>query len=334
MEFEWPALLLLLLLAPVLVLVYLRAQRRRQQMAARFASLGVAATGAGWRRHIPPGLFLLGLVCLLVASARPHTTVSLPRREGTVILAFDVSGSMSAEDMQPNRMEAAKAAVLDFVERQPESILVGVVAFSDSGFSVQHPTNDKAEILAAINRMKPQRGTALGSGILASLNTITSGNAANWVAPKVFSNLTPEPTATPTPMPPGVYQPAVIILLTDGDNNQDPDPQEVAQFSAERGVRIYTIGIGSEAGATVTVNGFTVHTELNADLLRAIAETTDGKYFQAQTEEDLHKIYETITPQFVVKPENTEVTALFAAGGLLIFLLAGIFSLVWFSRLP
>ena len=231
-------------------------------------------------------------------------------------------------------MEAAKAAVQDFVERQPASILVGVVAFSDSGFSVQRPTNDKAEILAAVHRMTPQRGTALGSGIIASLNTITSGNAANWVPPKVFSNLTPEPTPSPTPMPAGIYQPAVIILLTDGDNNQNPDPLQVAQVSAERGVRIFTIGIGSEAGATVTVNGFSVHTELNAELLKAIAETTDGEYFQAQTEEDLHKIYEAINPQFVIKPEKTEVTALFAAVGLLVFLFAGILSLVWFGRLP
>ncbi len=335
-EFIWPAMLLLLLFIPLLIALYVRNQRRRRQIIASFHQYGLAAPKkmGGLRSVIVPVFFLLGLTGLLVAAARPQTQVSLPRREGTIILAFDVSGSMSADDIKPTRMEAAKAAVRDFVDRQPNTIQIGVVAFSDSGFSVQRPTNNKDDILAAINRLTPQRGTSLGNGITASLNTIASGNAANWTQPKVFTNLTPTPTVTPTPVPQGTHIPAVIILLTDGDNNENPDPNLVAQASSDRGVRIFTIGVGSETGSTVKVNGFTVHTQLNADLLKAISAATDGQYYNAQSEKDLQTIYESINPQFVIKPEKTEVTALIAGASLLVFLLAGVVSLFWFGRLP
>ena len=334
MEFTWPFLLVLLSIVPILLFVYWRIQRKRVQAAVQFTRLGFGRQNPGWRRHAAPLLILLGVTGLLLTAARPHTIVSQPRLEGTIILAFDVSGSMSADDLKPTRMEAAKAAVSEFVERQPAGILIGVVAFSDSGLSVQRPTNDKAEIQAAIARLTPQRGTSLGSGIIASLNTISSGNATNWVQPNVYSNLTPEPTATPTPMPPGVYAPAVIILLSDGDNNANPDPVLAALGSQEKGVRIYTVGIGSEEGATIQVNGFTVHTQLNAELLQSLAKITGGEYFNAQSEEELKAIYDSIDLQWVVKPEKTEVTALFAAASLLVFLLAGWLSLIWFGRVP
>ena len=180
MSFIWPAMLLLLLLIPLCIVLYVRLQRRRRRFAASYGNLGLmqAAAGAaqrrslGARRHIPPALFLVGLTILMIALARPQTVVSLPREEGTVILAFDVSGSMAADDLKPTRMEAAKAAARDFVQRQPRSVQIGVVAFSDSGFAVQVPTNDQEAILASINRLTPQRGTLLGQGILASLKTI------------------------------------------------------------------------------------------------------------------------------------------------------------------
>jgi Ca-activated chloride channel family protein len=139
MSFIWPAMLLSLLVIPLLVLLYLRMQRRRQQMLARYGSLGMmqaAGRPLGQRRHLPPLLLLIGVTILLLALARPEAVVSLPRLEGDVILAFDVSGSMAAEDLTPNRMEAAKTAARAFVERQPASVRVGIVAFSDSGFSV------------------------------------------------------------------------------------------------------------------------------------------------------------------------------------------------------
>ena len=334
MSFIWPMMLLFLLLIPLFVVLYLRMQQRRRQLAARYGTLGQLREGAGRplgrRRHIPPALFLAGLAILLIALARPQTVVSLPRLEGTVILAFDVSGSMAADDLEPTRMEAAKTAALAFVNRQPASVKIGVVAFSDSGFAVQPPTNDQETIIAAINRLAPERGTSLGQGILVALDTIFVEEEET----RLYSNLTPTPTAEPAPVPPGTYTSAAIVLLTDGENTAPPDPFEAAQHVADRGVRIYPIGIGSAAGTTLEVEGFSVHTQLDEPTLQQIAQLTDGVYYNAANEEDLRSIYENLTPEFVVKPETMEVTSLFAGASLLVLLTGGLFSLAWFSRLP
>ena len=338
MSFIWPLLLWSLLLLPLFVLLYLRLQRRRRGLAARYGSLGLAREAAGpggrltgWRRHLPPALFLLALALLLTALARPQAVVSLPRAEGTVILAFDVSGSMAADDLKPSRMEAAKAAARDFVQRQPPTVQIGVVAFSDGGLAVQAPTDDQAAILAAIERLAPARGTSLANGILASLTTIATGGSQS---PRFYSNLTPVPTPTPTPVPKGTYTPAAIVLLTDGDNNIPPNPLAAAQLAADRGVRIYTVGIGSAAGTTLHVEGFNVHTRLDEAMLRQIAQLTDGAYYNAGDEEDLRAIYQNLVSQLVVKPERTEVTSMFAGAGLLVLLIGGACSLLWFGRLP
>jgi Ca-activated chloride channel family protein len=335
MTFIWPAMLLSLVLVPLGVVLYIILQRRRRRFAARYSHLGLiqgtTGRGSGVHRHIPPALFLAGLTILMVALARPQTVVSLPKVEGTVILAFDDSGSMAADDLKPTRMEAAKTAARDFVQRQPLSVQIGVVAFSDSGFTVQVPTNDREALLAAINRLAPQRGTSLANGILASLNTIAAGTGQ---APLLYSNLAPTPQATPTPVPKGTYTSAVIVLLTDGENNESPDPLAAAQTAADRGVRIYTVGIGSAAGTTLHVNGFTVHTQLDEALLKQISQLTDGTYYNAENEQDLRTIYDNLNPQLVIKPEKTEVTSVFAGTSILVLLIGGIFSLLWFSRLP
>jgi Ca-activated chloride channel family protein len=335
MSFIWPVMLILLLLIPLCVVLYVRLQRRRRRLAASYGSLGLVQAAAGRqlgvRRHIPPALFLAGLTILIMALARPQTVVSVPRVEGTVILAFDVSGSMAAEDLQPNRMEAAKVAARAFVEQQPRSVRIGVLAFSDSGLAVQAPTNDQAAILAAINRLSPQRGTSLGQGILASLNTIAAANAP---PPRIYSNLTPTPAASPTPVPEGTYTSAAIVLLTDGENNENPDPLQAAQLAAERGVRIYTVGIGSAAGTTLHVNGFTVHTALDEAMLQHVAQLTEGAYYNAESQQDLRAIYENLGLQLVIKPEDTEVTALFAGASMLILLIGGVCSMLWLSRVP
>jgi len=335
MTFIWPAMLLFLVLVPLFVVLYIMLQRRRQQFAARYGRLGFVqgamGSGPGMQRHIPPALFLAGLTTLMVALARPQTVVSLPKEEGTVILAFDDSGSMAADDLKPTRMEAAKTAARDFVQRQPLSVQIGVVAFSDSGFTVQVPTNDQAAILAAINRLTPQRGTSLANGILASLNTIAVGAGQ---ASHLYSNLTPAPTLTPTPVPQGMYTSAVIVLLTDGENNESPDPLAAAQTAADRGVRIYTVGIGSTAGTTLHVNGFAVHTQLDEATLQKISQLTGGAYYNAENEQDLRTIYDKLDTQLVIKPEKTEVTSLFAGASILVLLIGGVFSLLWFSHLP
>jgi len=285
----------------------------------------------GFRRHIPPALFLTGLLLLMLALARPETVVSLPRVQGTVILAFDVSGSMAADDFEPTRMEAAKEAARAFVEQQPPGVLLGVVAFSDSGFVVQAPTSDQEAILATINRLTPQSGTSLANGIFASLNTIA---ADAGTAPRRYSNLTPMPTPTPTPVPEGSYTPAVIVMLTDGENNESPDPLAAAQAAADRGVRIHTVGIGSAEGTILPIDGFMIHTQLDEAMLKQISELTDGTYYNAENEEDLQEIYGNLDPQLMVKPEKMEVTSVFAGVSTLVLLAGGAFSLLWLSRLP
>ncbi len=340
MSFIWPAMFILLLLIPLCVLWYIGHLRRRQRLAANYASFGLGQqTGGrrpGARRHIPIIFFLLGLTILIVALARPQTVVSLPRIEGTVILAFDVSGSMAADDMQPTRMEAAKVAARDFIEQQPPEVQIGVVSFSDSGFTVQAPTNDQGPVLAAINRLTPQRGTSLAYGILTSLKAIQIAETAQ--KPQFYSNVTPtpegEPAPTPTPVPPGTHTSSVIVLLTDGENNTSPDPLAAAQTAADQGVRIYTVGIGSAAGSILHIEGLTIRSRLNEDLLRQIAQITDGSYYNATTAQDLQAIYHNLDPQLVIKPEKTEVTSLFAGIGILVLLIGAVLSLIWFSRLP
>jgi Ca-activated chloride channel family protein len=327
--------LIWLLLIPPFVVLYLRMQQRRRRLAASYGSFGLVQGAAGrqigLRRHLPPALFLAGLTILMLALARPQTVVSLPRVEGTILLAFDVSGSMAADDMQPTRMEAAKAAARDFVERQPPSVQIGVVAFSDSGFAVQTPTNDQEAILASINRLTPTRGTSLANGILASLNAIAADVGQ---APLLYSDLTPAPTATPTSVPQGTYTSAVIVLLTDGENTVSPDPLAAAQAAAERGVRIYTVGVGTAAGTLLHIDGFTVHTQLDEAMLQQISQLTEGVYYNAENEQDLHTIYDNLDPQLVIKPEKMEVTSIFAGASILVLLIGGAFSLLWFSRLP
>jgi Ca-activated chloride channel family protein len=336
MTFIWPTMLLFaLVLIPLLIAFYLVLQQRRRRFTEKYGNLGLVQSSAGGRmgarRHIPPILFLVSLSILMLALARPQTEISLPRIEGTVILAFDVSGSMGANDLQPTRMEAAKAAARDFVQKQPPSVQIGIIAFSDSGFSVQPPTNDQTAILASIDRLTPQRGTSLANGILASLDTIAALGQQN---PHFYTALTPGPTPTPIPVPQGAYKSAVIVLLTDGENNENPDPLAAAQAAAKAGVRIYTVGIGSAAGVNLHVNGFTVHTKLDEATLQQIAQITGGTYYNADSKEALLKIYDNLDPQLVIKPEKTEVTSIFAGASALVLVIAGLFSLLWFSRLP
>jgi Ca-activated chloride channel family protein len=336
MSFIWPWMLVLVVFIPLAAALYWLLQWQRRRRMSRYGStlLGQATGGRqmGWRRHIPAALFLVGLTVLTVALARPQAVVSVPRIEGTVILAFDVSGSMAATDIKPTRMDAAKAAALAFVQNQPATVQVGIVAFSDSGFTIQPPTNDQNALAQAINRLTPQRGTAIGQGIAASLTAIT--NAQNADQTHFYSNATPQPTATPQPVAPGSKGSTVVVLLTDGENNERPDPLAAAQAAADSGIRIYTVGLGSPQGTELKVNGFTVHTQLNEALLQQIAEVTAGAYYNAQSAQDLQAVYNHLDAQLIVKPEKMEITSLFAGASLLVMLMGGVLSLWWFSRLP
>jgi Ca-activated chloride channel homolog len=327
--------LLSVALVPLGILLYRALEgRRRRAMVQGGLGLGQGTVRRplGARARIPAVLFVIGLTVLMIALARPQAALNLPRQEGTVILAFDVSGSMAADDLKPTRMEAAKAATQDFVERQPPGVIVGVVAFSDAGLSVQAPTNDQATVLAAIRRLTPERGTSLGQGIVASLNTIAT--AENGPATDYYSNRSPAPTASPAPVPPGSHTSAVIVLLTDGENTQPPDPLAAAQIAADRGVRVYTVGIGSAAGTTLDIDGFKVHTQLDASTLQRISEMTGGTYYAAEDEPGLHKVYDDLDTRLVVKPQMIEVTSLFAGASVLLLAVGGVCSLAWLGRLP
>ena len=337
MSFIWAPMLLLLSAIPLAVALYVVRESARQRRAETYG-LPVAAGDAvpggpsRFRRRIPAAFILAGFTILVVAMARPQSVVGVPRIEGTVILSFDVSGSMAATDLAPTRMDAAQAAARAFVERQTPSVRIGVVAFSDSGFSVQLPTSDQTLVLAAINRLAPERGTSIGRGIMTSLTTIAAADADP--AAGYYTSRSPNPTALPAPMPTGTYASAAIILLSDGENNVQPDPLQAAAAAADAGVRIYTVGIGSTAGSTIEVQGFKVHSQLDEPMLRQIAGITHGNYYSAASADELKSIYDTIDTRLVIRSETMEVTSLFAGAGILVLLVGGMASLLWLGRLP
>jgi len=329
MTFLWPALLLSLLTLPLFVGLYRRQLRKRAAHAASLGSFAAAQNQAGRalgrRRHVSPVFYLGGLSLLLFGLARPEVAVSLPRLEGTVILAFDVSGSMLADDLEPSRLEAAKAAARIFVENQPNTILIGVVAFSNGGFVVQQPTSDQAAVLAAIERISPEGPTSLGQGLFTSLNAI-AGEAIS-----IEDGAMEEGAAA---LQIADYSSAVILLLSDGENTSSPDPLEIAQLAAEAGVRVYPIGIGSPDGAILNIEGYSILSQLNETSLQEIASVTNGTYYHAADEETLREIYENVDLQLTIGGEQMEITSLLAGASALLFLVGGLLSLVWFGRLP
>jgi Ca-activated chloride channel family protein len=327
MTFLAPGALAFLLLVPVLVVGYVWIARRRTANEHELGTMARSATRSGkplgWRRHVPPALFLVGVVVLIVGLARPEATVDLPERQGTVILAFDVSSSMKAKDLKPTRMAAAKKAARAFVADQPSSIRMGVVAFSDAGYVVQAPSRSHDEVLAAIDRLSPRGGTSLGRGILTSLGAVAG-----------------EPLALDrTALDNGARQPglhflgsAAVVLLSDGDNTAALDPLALASVASQAGVRIFPIGIGSPNGAVVDIDGFQVATALDANLLRGVAKRSGGAYFSAGDASALRKVYDSIDLHLTVAGRKTEITALFAGAGLLLFLAAAALSMRWYGR--
>ena len=328
MSFLWPKMLWLLLLVPMLVIGYLDLLTRRRR-AAELSGMSSLRTGTGKpigrRRYVPPILFLIGVTCLIVGLARPEMTLDLPKREGTVILAFDTSNSMMADDLKPTRLKAAKRAAMEFVDSQPSTIKIGVVAFSSAAFEVQAPTDIKDDVRAAIRRLKPEGGTSLGHAILTSLNSIKGKPLA--VDPEALADGGGSEAVE-------FLGSSAVVLLTDGENTSQLDPLEVTQLAADAGVRIYSIGVGSEEGAVVEIEGFNVATRLDEELLKEIADLSSGTYFRAEDATSLKEIYGAIDLQLTINGEDTEVTAILAGVGLLFFLIAGALSMVWFGRVP
>jgi Ca-activated chloride channel homolog len=334
MSFLWVEMLWLLLLVPIIIGFYLIILRRRKKYAVRYASLALVreAMGGrpGFRRHIPPLLLLGSLTLMLIALARPVAAITLPSQEGKVILTLDVSGSMRADDVAPSRIEAAKAAARAFVEKQPANVRIGIVSFSDSASLVQAPTEDRTAVLAALDRLEVQRRTAIGSGIITSQAAIFEEPPVKTPVPDTLES-PPEPSQTT--VEPGTYASAVIILLSDGQSNTGPLPLEAAEQAAARGLRIYTVGLGSREGAVLQTGGHLVRVQLDEETLKQIAQRTGGKYFNADNESDLVEIYSSLSSRLIFKPELTELTAGFTAVAAIFVLTGAALSLWWFNRL-
>jgi Ca-activated chloride channel family protein len=335
MSFQWPEFLWLLAALPLLVGFYVHLLRRRKHFAVRYSNLAVlkeAMRGASWRRHVPPALVLVALAALIIAIARPSATMTLPSQHETVILAMDVSGSMRASDVEPNRLAAAQAAAKAFIADQPDNVRIGIVAFAGTATVAQAPTKNKDDLYAAIDRFQLQRATAIGSAIIVSLATLFPDggyDVASFSYPGEKRKLPPNFK----PVPPGSYGSAVIILLTDGQRTTGPDSIMAARLAAERGVRIFTVGVGTPEGKIVGFDGWSMHVRLDEETLRAIADLTRGDYFYAGNAVDLKKIYQTMNSRLVMETKKTEIGAFFSAAAALLVLVAAALSLAWFNRI-
>jgi Ca-activated chloride channel family protein len=350
MRFLWPDSLWLLLALPALIAAYFYALRRKKA-AVQYASLQLIrdAIGPGqrWRRHAPPLLFLLALLVAIVAVARPSSVFLLPSQQQTIVLAIDVSRSMLATDVEPNRITAAQAAAKSFIEELPKDIRVGIVTFAGTAAVVQTPTDNRDDLLAAIDRFQLQRATATGSGLLVSLALLLPDSGIDLesiVFDSAFSRWgggAPIDRARKSekagkkefvPVAPGSYTSGVIVMMSDGRRTTGPDPVQAARMAADRGVRVYTVGFGTREGATVESYGFSFYARLDEDTLKAVAHTTDAEYFYAGTAADLRAVYQKLSSKLAMERKETEVSALFGVVAALIAFVAALLSLLWFHR--
>ena len=344
-NFLWPQFLWLLLALPLLVLVYLWLLRRKKKTALRYASLSIVreAMGAGQtiRRHIPPLLFLFALGFMLLASSRPSAVVTLPSNQQTIMLAMDVSGSMRATDVKPSRIVAAQTAAKAFLTELPRTVKVGIVAFAGSAQVAQIPTVNREDLASAIDRFQLQRGTAIGNGIVMSLATLFPDAGIDLQALQTGRDRqrglaideAKKETKAFTPVAPGSFNSAAIILLTDGQRTTGVDSLEAAKMAADRGVRIYTVGIGTVDGETIGFEGWSMRVRLDEETLKAIAAKTQAEYYYAGTAADLKKVYETLSSRLTVEKKETEISGLLALAAAVLALLSAGLSLLWFNRI-
>jgi len=350
MNFLWPGFFYLLGLIPVLVGLYLWILRRRKRFTVRYSSLSLVRAAnperSRWKRHFPFALFLLALAGLVLTLTRPVAVVSLPVDKRTIIMAIDVSLSMCAIDIPPNRLEAAKSAARAFIEQQGPGTEIGVVAFAGFAAVLQPPTSDRDLLLEAIERLQPARRTAIGSGILKSIDTLAEFDEN--IPPSAFSPDTSSPLA---PLPPGAYNPAIIVVLTDGVSNVGPHPLDAAQQALERGLRVYTIGYGTESndspfncdpenpnsqpfqfrggnfGGGGGTGGF--RRGIDEETLQQVADLTGGAYFAAESATELQDVFQKLPTETIAKTETTELSVFFAAFAALLLVLAMVLAMMW-----
>jgi len=348
MRFLWSDLLWLLLSVPVLIAAYVFALGRRKKMALRYASLMLVrdAIGPGqWvRRHLPALFLLLGLVCALLGVARPTAVFTLPSEHQTIVLAMDVSGSMRATDIKPSRIGAAQNAVKTFVKDLPPNVRVGIVTFAGTAAVVQTPTQNREDLIAAVDRFQLQRHTATGSGLLMALSLLLPEAGIDVEAEVFDSGFSRRSGGVPLdaarrlerreskPVSPGSYTAGAIVLLSDGRRTTGPDPLIAAKMAAERGVRVHTVGFGTKEGGPVKFEDMMMYMRFDEEALKAIADITEGEYFHAGSAADLQKVYKNLTAKLVLERRETELTAFFGATAALFALAAAALSLLWFHR--
>jgi Ca-activated chloride channel family protein len=321
MSFQYPLLVVVaVVVCGGLVVAYRLLHRQRGKTLAAAGLRG--ATRVRFRQHVPPLLFLIALTLLLLGVARPQASVAIPRASGTVILAFDVSNSMTATDVAPTRLAAAQAAATGFINAQPDSVDIGVVAFDQGALTTRVPTKNHDEAIAAINRLHAAGGTSVGQAILAALTTIVGKPVS-----------LPDPDSTAPPPSLGYWGSATIVLLSDGEDTGGPDALAVAELASAAGVHVETIGFGTVAGTTIKVDGYQVATALNEDLLTQIAQTTAGSYHRAGDAKALNSIYQSLDLRITSKPEFVELTGVVVGLAVLFLTVSGLFMINWFGRI-
>ncbi len=312
-SFTWPVLLWGLLLVPVLVAAYVRLHRRpsRHPLAFPNAPLLAAAMARGgrFRRHLPAALYLLGITALLVALARPMAPLPVPSNKITVMLSMDVSRSMLAQDVGPNRMEAAKTAAQDFVRVLPAGMRVGLVTFSSYATLVVPPTADHGRVLDAIDLLSTEFATAIGDGLMEAV----------WALPgraRPADPLNPPPSSS-QPLPP-----ATVVLLSDGQSNRGVLPHDAAKIAREQQVKVYTIGVGTPEGTFLNLGGRSIWVRLDEETLREMAEITGGSYYRTTSAAALRQAYRHLGRVIGWERKPTEVTNLAAAGAAILLVSA------------
>lgn len=344
MFFLWPEFLWLLPAVALLPVLYAWLLRRKRKLAVRYSSIAVAraAAGRGWRRHVPPALFLLACAGLALAAARPVAEIPLPWARTTILLAMDVSLSMRITDVQPNRLVAAQEAAKSFLADLPKDVEVGLVTFAGSTQVAQRATLDRAALVAAIDGFQMQMGTAVGDAIIVSLGQLFPDQgfdleAMTFGGRKVQGRSIDaeprKPVAPPQPVKPGSYTSASIILLSDGRRTTGIDTLEAAKMAADRGVRIDVVGLGVVDGEASMPEGMPIYLRLDEPTLKEVARTTGGEYFHAGTAEKLKGVYENLGSRLQVQKRETELSALIALASAVLMVVGGALSVLWFGRI-
>ncbi len=323
MTFLNPVALWGLFALPAIVALYtfVRFRRRRYRTGVFHTDAAAGVSTRPGRRHIPAGIFLGALAVLLVSFARPEANITLPVRTGQIVLAFDTSNSMVADDVEPTRLDVAKETALAFVDSQPSSVQIGVVAFTSGGLVMQAPTTDQQDVRNAIERLSPDGGTSIGEGIFAALTAIAD------------DPIDLESVGDLSALDIGTFSNAAIVVFTDGEEVGGADPRDLAQVASNAGVPVYTVGVGTERGTVVALDGFSIATALDEQLLGDIAEATGGEFSLAQDDPMLTGIFDAIDRSFERQGERIEITSLFALAAMVLMIGAGVLSLRWFGRI-